>query len=37
MGVRAISFSGIEGDRFSYCFSFGGVDFEEDGAIALPD
>jgi hypothetical protein len=34
MGVRAISFAGAQGDRFSYCFGFGGVDFEEDGAIA---
>jgi hypothetical protein len=22
------------GDRFSCCFNFGGVDFEEDGALA---
>jgi acyl CoA:acetate/3-ketoacid CoA transferase beta subunit len=34
MGVRAISFSGIEGDRISHCFGFGGMDFDEDGAIA---
>jgi hypothetical protein len=34
MGVRAISFAGAEGNRFSCCFGFGGVDFEEDGAIA---
>ena len=24
----------VRGDRFSCCFGFGGVDFEEDGAIA---
>ena len=36
MGVRAISFAGAEGNRFAYCFNFGGVGCEKDGAIAQP-
>ena len=34
MGVRAISFAGAKGDRFSCCLGCGGVDFVEDNAIA---
>ncbi len=35
MGVRAISFAGAKGNRFSCCLGCGGVDFREDNAIAL--
>ena len=29
MGVRAISFAGAEGNRFSWCLGFGGMDFQD--------